>query len=53
MAKPPLRCAILFVQKHADRRKARSGDDDSCSSDGENDEELMGVESDVAIRATH
>ena len=53
MAKRPLRCAILVVQKHADRRKARNGDDDSCSSDGENEEELMDVESDAAIRTTH
>ena len=46
MVKQPLRCAILFVQKHADRRK-------ESSSDGEKEEELMDVESDAAVRTTH
>ena len=54
MANPPLRCAILFVQKHADeKKKKRRNGDHSCPSDGEKEEELMGVESDGAIRTTH
>ena len=53
MANPPLRFAILFVQKHADRRKKTRNGDHSCSSDREKEERLMGVESDAAFRTTH
>ena len=52
-ANPPLRWAIVFVQKHADKRKKSRNGDHSCPSDGEKEEELMGVESDAAIRTTH
>ena len=53
MAKPPLRGAMLYVQEHADteEKEPRNGDD-SCSSDGVKEEELMVVKSDAAIRTT-
>ena len=42
----------LFRSTRTEEKKPRNGDH-SCSSDGEKEEENMGVESDAAIRTTH
>ena len=42
----------LFRSTRTQEKKPRNGDD-SSSSDGEKEEEIMGVESDAAIRTTH
>ena len=45
-----VRCS--FRSTPAEKNKPRNGDD-SCFSDGEKGEELIGVDSNAAIRAAH
>ena len=47
MARPSIRCAVLFVQS------TQTEGDDCKFSDEKKEEECMGVEDDVAIFTTH
>ena len=46
-------CDTLRSEARGRKEKKRRNGDHSCSSDGEKEEGLMGVESDAAIRTTH
>ena len=46
-------CDSLCLEARGQKKKKTRNGDHSCSSDGEKEEKLMGVESDAAIRTTH
>ena len=46
-------CNTLRSEACGQKKKKTRNGDDSCPSNGEKEEELMGVESDAAIRTTH
>ena len=46
-------CDSLCPEARGQKKTKTRNGDHSCSSDGEKEEELMGVESDAAIRTPH